>query len=582
MDALGLDLADAKAKHATALGGSSEVVAGLLVKLTTMAAELDAYAAHGPATDSLLSPPTAAEGASSGGGRGANGTGPTATVPPDAPLLASLPTGGAAAAANDAGALASPAGEAMETVSAARAAKAVLTAHQRTVHGAIGRLARRVDDTFPANPETAVAPNIRLEQPLLDTAVAAYLVEAGHAGVAAALVEEAGLSAAEVGLPNDRAEPVNEEPSVGFVSGGGTRLCAAAAEVLDTPPSLTQLARLLSQLRTGDTEGCVHWGVAHYRALRMTAVGNRLLFKLHSLAFLGFAARGDVGRALRYARKQLAPYGTMLQRELERLMGAFFVLICAAPPLEEQAAATAAAVVAAAAARKATAAKAAAAVPGEVLPPSSTAAKDAAESGPGGGAAAPAPSLAAKDTAAAVAPADKSAGAAGASPAPPPPPVMAHPPNGGRPLPPGHDAYLDLLDGTLAAETLAAFESEYRRISDLPAEPLLAVAVNAGAAAIPAAIKAARLPLNAEMRSELSGSAVAAADPAVAGGPYHTVFSCPVSRAEATPDNPPKLLPCGHVLAKESVERIRRTHSHFKCPYCPRETSEALCRVINL
>lgn len=165
---------------------------------------------------------------------------------------------------------------------------------------------------------------------------------------------------------------------------------------------------------------------------------------------------------------------------------------------------------------------------------------------------------------------------------PPPPPLMAYPPNAGRPLPPGHAAYMDLLDGSLAAETLAAFESEYRRISDLPAEPLLAVAVNAGAAAIPAAIKASRLPLNAEMRSELSGSAVAAADPAVAGGPFHTVFACPVSRAEATPDNPPKLLPCGHVLAKESVERIRRTHSHFKCPYCPRETSEASCRLINL
>lgn len=453
MDALVSELADAKAKHAASLGGSLDVVAGLLAKLTTMAAELDAYAAHGPADGPPLPSTGRVEVAGGGGDRDVNGIGTTAGTPPDAPPLASPPADGPATA--DAGTPPSPAVEAMEVdlpptppprppqlvlkeaVTAARAAKTALTAHQRTIHSAVGRLARRVDDTLPANPETAVAPNVWLERHLLDTAVAGYLVEAGHPGVASALVDEASLSAREVGLLDNKVDPVKLEHRVGSGGGvggsGGARLCSAAAELLGSPPSLTQLARLLDQLRTGDTDGCVHWGVAHYRALRMTAVGNRLLFKLHSLAFLGYAARGDSDRALRYAQKQLAPYGTMLQRELERLMGAFFVLICAAPRRDDQPAATAAAAVAAAEAMKKTVAEAAAAVPGEVLPPLATPVAT-----PAGGGAAVAPrGLAAKGGSGggAAAPAGEAAGAAGAPP-PRPPTRDGVPPQRRAPPPP--------------------------------------------------------------------------------------------------------------------------------------------------
>lgn len=35
---------------------------------------------------------------------------------------------------------------------------------------------------------------------------------------------------------------------------------------------------------------------------------------------------------------------------------------------------------------------------------------------------------------------------------------------------------------------------------------------------------------------------------------FHSVFACPVSREQGTPDNPPMLLPCGHVLAKQSLQ----------------------------
>jgi hypothetical protein len=37
---------------------------------------------------------------------------------------------------------------------------------------------------------------------------------------------------------------------------------------------------------------------------------------------------------------------------------------------------------------------------------------------------------------------------------------------------------------------------------------------------------------------------------------FHSVFSCPVSKEESTPTNPPMLLKCGHVICRSCVKRI--------------------------
>jgi hypothetical protein len=49
---------------------------------------------------------------------------------------------------------------------------------------------------------------------------------------------------------------------------------------------------------------------------------------------------------------------------------------------------------------------------------------------------------------------------------------------------------------------------------------------------------------------------------------FHTVFSCPVSKDIASEDNPPVILPCGHVISKRSLEDLDAILSRQKYATC--------------
>lgn len=108
------------------------------------------------------------------------------------------------------------------------------------------------------------------------------------------------------------------------------------------------------------------------------------------------------------------------------------------------------------------------------------------------------------------------------------------------------------------------------------AQSPLAVAVAAGAIALPALLKLAAL-FEKQLSTDLHTCEQLPVE--VELGPefvFHSIFACPVSRDQSTSDNPPVLLPCNHVLCEQSVLKIAKSRARsFKCPYCPTEVSAA-------
>jgi CTLH/CRA C-terminal to LisH motif domain/RING-type zinc-finger len=120
---------------------------------------------------------------------------------------------------------------------------------------------------------------------------------------------------------------------------------------------------------------------------------------------------------------------------------------------------------------------------------------------------------------------------------------------------------------------------EYCRAMGLAVEaPLLSI-VRCGAIAVPVLLKASRisppwkgldvdytLPVEIETGRDCH---------------HHSIFTCPVSREEVSAgNNSPMILPCGHVLSKQSISRLPRGNPRFKCPYCPREQLQVECRPV--
>uniref|UniRef100_A0A5B6YV99 Uncharacterized protein n=1 Tax=Davidia involucrata TaxID=16924 RepID=A0A5B6YV99_DAVIN len=63
---------------------------------------------------------------------------------------------------------------------------------------------------------------------------------------------------------------------------------------------------------------------------------------------------------------------------------------------------------------------------------------------------------------------------------------------------------------------------------------------------------------------------------------FHSIFVCPVSRDQGSEENPPMLLPCGHVLCKQSIMKLSKSDTRaFKCPYCPLDASVKQCKLLH-
>lgn len=139
--------------------------------------------------------------------------------------------------------------------------------------------------------------------------------------------------------------------------------------------------------------------------------------------------------------------------------------------------------------------------------------------------------------------------------------------------------YRALVSDTHRDDIERALTREYCKTLQLGPESSLLTIVRCGAKAIPNLLKAARVAPNWR---DLGNDEVLPVEVDVGREcQFHSIFTCPVSREE-TSDGPnvPMMLPCGHVLSKQSISRLPKGQQRFKCPYCPREQLEKECREV--
>lgn len=112
---------------------------------------------------------------------------------------------------------------------------------------------------------------------------------------------------------------------------------------------------------------------------------------------------------------------------------------------------------------------------------------------------------------------------------------------------------------------------EYYGHLGLLADSPLATVVDEGCKVLPKFVKLAEvMEMQGRTQEWLNLSQLIVDD---SGHKYHSLFVCPVSKEPCTPENPPMLLLCGHIISHGSLVKLPvRSHTHrFKCPYCPME-----------
>ncbi|KAF2476007.1 uncharacterized protein BDR25DRAFT_322362 [Lindgomyces ingoldianus] len=119
-------------------------------------------------------------------------------------------------------------------------------------------------------------------------------------------------------------------------------------------------------------------------------------------------------------------------------------------------------------------------------------------------------------------------------------------------------------------EVATSFTREFCSLLGLSADSPLYIAATAGAIALPTLLKLQNI--MKEKRTEwTTQNELPVEIPLPPSYHFHSIFVCPVSKEQSTDQNPPMMMPCGHVIAQESLDKLSKG-ARFKCPYCPGES----------
>lgn len=129
-------------------------------------------------------------------------------------------------------------------------------------------------------------------------------------------------------------------------------------------------------------------------------------------------------------------------------------------------------------------------------------------------------------------------------------------------------------------EVAHSFNREFCSLLGLSADSPLFIATTAGSIALPVLLKMQSI--MKEKRTEwTTQNELPVEIPLPSQYHFHSIFVCPVSKEQTTDENPPMMMPCGHVIASESLDKLSKG-ARFKCPYCPNESHPREARKVVL
>ncbi|KAJ9066212.1 hypothetical protein DSO57_1011763 [Entomophthora muscae] len=137
---------------------------------------------------------------------------------------------------------------------------------------------------------------------------------------------------------------------------------------------------------------------------------------------------------------------------------------------------------------------------------------------------------------------------------------------------PAQTPYSDLLCSSFWDDIQHMFTRDFCSVLGLSHESPLYASVTVGTSALPTLIKMTVVMKNSGNEWSQSHELPVEIE-LVDAMRFHSIFVCPVSKEQASETNPPMMMPCGHVICHESLTKLVKGSSRFKCPYCPSESS---------
>ncbi|KAF8929290.1 hypothetical protein BGZ58_009037 [Dissophora ornata] len=141
--------------------------------------------------------------------------------------------------------------------------------------------------------------------------------------------------------------------------------------------------------------------------------------------------------------------------------------------------------------------------------------------------------------------------------------------------------YADLVAPNSNDDIQHMFTRDFCSLIGLSQESPLYVSLTVGTQAMPTMIKMAAI-MKAKKTEWSQQSELPVEINLTDDTRFHSIFACPVSKEQATEENPPMMMVCGHVICKESLHKLCRGNNdhRFKCPYCPSESTAAQAKNV--